>query len=75
MSVRPTLIPLPAGATEPLSAGMTLDGTTLWVGVGGTNTIDQINLITGADVLQTPISFTKADGTAAPPNIVALRPQ
>lgn len=68
-------IPLPAGATEALSGGMTLDGNTAWVGVGGTNTVDQINLTSNSDVTQIATSFKKSDGTAAPPNIVAVKPR
>jgi trimeric autotransporter adhesin len=67
-------ITLPSNATEALSGGMTLDGNTLWVGVGGTNTVDQINLTSNSDVLQIKTSFTKSDGTPAPPNIVGVKP-
>jgi hypothetical protein len=69
-------IPLPAGATEALSGGMTLDGNTAWVGVAGTNTVDQINLTSNSDTLQIATSFKKSDGTTpAPPNIVAVKPK
>jgi trimeric autotransporter adhesin len=67
-------ISLPTGATEPLSGGMTLDGNTAWVGVGGTNTVDEINLTSSSDVLQISTSFTKSDGTPAPPNVVGVKP-
>jgi len=67
-------IGLPSGATEPLSGGMTLDGNTLWIGVNGTNTVDEINLTSNSDVLQIKTSFTKSDGTPAPPNIVGVKP-
>lgn len=67
-------INLPTGATEALSGGMTLDGNTAWVGVAGTNTVDEINLTNNSDVLQIATSFTKSDGTPAPPNIVAVQP-
>jgi hypothetical protein len=69
-----TTISLPSGATEPLSGGMTLDGNTIWIGVNGTNTVDEINLTNNSDVLQIKTSFTKSDGTAAPPNIVGVKP-
>jgi len=66
------------GATEPLSGGMTLDGNTVWVGVAGSNTVDQIiltNSASTADALQIPTSFKKSDGvTPAPPNIVGVKP-
>jgi hypothetical protein len=68
-------IPLPAGATEPLSGGMTPDGNTIWAGIGGTNSVDRINLNTGADDVQVPTSFKKSDGSAAPPNVVGLVPK
>jgi hypothetical protein len=68
-------VPLPAGATEALSGGMTPDGATLWVGVAGTNTVDRINLNTNADEVQIPTAFKKADGSPAPPNLVVIRPK
>lgn len=68
-------VPLPAGATEALSGGMTPDGATLWVGVAGTNTVDRINLNTNADEVQIPMAFVKADGSPAPPNLVVIRPK
>ena len=68
-------IPLPAGATEPLGGGMTPDGNTLWIGVAGTNTVDKIDLQTNADVVQVTTSFKKSDGSAAPPNVVGLKPK
>jgi hypothetical protein len=68
-------ITLPAGATEALSGGMTPDGTTVWAGIGGTNSVDRINLLTGADDIQLPMTFKKSDGSAAPPNLVAIKPK
>ncbi|HSK44549.1 MAG TPA: hypothetical protein VLA83_11760, partial [Candidatus Binatia bacterium] len=68
-------VQLPAGATEALSGGMTPDGATLWVGVAGTNTVDRINLNTNADEVQIPMTFKKADGSPAPPNLVVIRPK
>ena len=70
-----TIITLPAGATEGLSGALTSDGNTLWLGVGGVNTLDKIDLTTGTDVLQIPNTFKKSDGSPAPPNIVALQPK
>lgn len=67
-------ISLAGAATEPLSGGMTLDGNTLWVGVGGSNSVDEIVLTNSADTVQIPMSFKKSDGSAAPPNIVAVKP-
>jgi len=71
----PGSISLPSGATEPLTGGMTPDGNTLWVGVAGTNSVDRINLLTSADEVQIPMTFQKSDGTAAPPNLVAIKPK
>ena len=68
-------IPLAGGGTEPLSGGITLDGNTVWVGVAGTNTNDKIDLVGGTDAVQVPMSFKKSDGTAAPPDIVAVWPK
>jgi hypothetical protein len=71
----PSSINLPAGATEPLTGGLTPDGNTLWVGVAGTNTMDRINLVSGADEVQIPTSFIKTDGSPAPPDLVVIRPK
>jgi len=68
-------VPLPAGATEALNGSLTPDGATLWVGVAGTNTVDRINLNTNADEVQIPMTFKKADGSPAPPNLVVIRPK
>jgi hypothetical protein len=66
---------LTAGATQAFTGGMTPDGNTLWVGVGGTNTVDRINLSNNIDEVQIPMTFQKADGSAAPPNLVAVQPK
>jgi hypothetical protein len=71
----PGTIPLAAGGTEALSGSMTLDGDTLWVGVAGSNNVDRIDLLGSADNLQIATTFKKSDGTAAPPNIVAVKPK
>jgi hypothetical protein len=71
----PGTIPLAAGGAEALSGSMTLDGNTLWVGVAGSNNVDRIDLLGSADNLQIATSFKKSDGTAAPPNIVAVKPK
>lgn len=68
-------IPLAGAATEALSGGMTLDGNTLWVGVGGSNSVDEIVLTNSADTVQIPMSFKKSDGSAAPPNLVVVQPK
>jgi hypothetical protein len=70
-------IPLAGAATEALSGGMTLDGNTAWVGAAGSNDVHQILLTndpTKADALQIAMPFKKSDGSAAPPNIVAVKP-
>jgi hypothetical protein len=66
---------LPAGATEPLSGGMTPDGNTIWIGVGGTNSVDRVNLLNNIDEFQLPMTFKKIDGSPAPPNLVVIRPK
>ena len=71
----PTVIPLAGGATAPISGGMTPDGNNLWIGVAGTNTVDHIDLTANSDSQQVATSFKKSDGSAAPPDLVALRPQ
>ena len=68
-------VQLPAGATEALNGSLTPDGATLWVGVAGTNTVDRINLTTNADEVQIPMTFKKADGSPAPPNLVVIKPK
>lgn len=68
-------IPLAGGGTQALSGGMTLDGNTVWVGVAGTNTVDKIDLVGGTDAAQVATSFKKSDGSAAPPDIVAVQPK
>ena len=71
-------IPLASGATEALSGGMTTDGNIVWVGVAGTNNVDRVTLSTSADDFQLATSFkTDVGGTnsAAPPNIVAVKPK
>lgn len=68
-------IPLAGGGTQALSGGMLPDGNTLWVGVGGTNTVDKIDLVGGTDAAQVTTSFKKSDGSAAPPDIVAVQPK
>lgn len=73
----PSTATLPAGATGPTSGGMTPDGKTLWIGVAGTNTVDQIDLTQSPpkDVKQVTTSFKKSDGSAAPPDLVAIQPK
>jgi hypothetical protein len=68
-------IPLAGGGTQALSGGMTPDGNTAWVGVAGTNTVDKLDLTMNTDTKQVATSFKKSDGSAAPPDIVAIRPK
>ena len=63
------------GATEALSGAMTPDGNIIWAGIGGTNSVDRINLSSGTDDIQVPMTFKKSDGSAAPPNVVGLKPK
>jgi hypothetical protein len=71
----PGVATLHAGATEPLSGGMTPDGNGIWVGVAGSNSVDFVNLRNNIDEIQVPMTFVKADGSPAPPNLVAIRPK
>lgn len=68
-------IQLAGSATEAVSGGLTLDGNTAWVGVAGSNSVDEISLTSSSDTLQIPMSFKKSDGSAAPPNLVAVQPK
>ena len=72
------IVTLASGATEALSGSLTLDGNVLWVGVAGTNNVDRINLTTSKDDLQIATPFKTDVGvtnSAAPPNIVAVKPK
>jgi hypothetical protein len=69
------LIPLSGPATEALSGDLTLDGNTAWVGVAGSNSVHQLTLTNNTDSLQIATSFQKGDGTAAPPDLVAVQPK
>ncbi|MFI5103420.1 MAG: Ig-like domain-containing protein [Terriglobales bacterium] len=72
----PTAIPFAGGGTEALSGGITLDGSTLWVGVAGTNNLHRINLLTNTDEVQVALTdLKKADGSQAPPEVVAVKPK
>jgi len=62
-------------STEPVAGGMTLDGSTLWVGVAGSNTVDRINMLDNQDEIQVPMKFVKVDGSPAPPNLIAVQPK
>jgi hypothetical protein len=71
------VISLAGSATEAVSGSMTLDGNQLWVGAAGSNDVHQILLTNDpskADALQIAMSFKKSDGSAAPPNIVVVKP-
>ncbi len=60
-----TTIPL-AGGASPTTGGATLDSTQLYVG-GSDNNVHRIDVPSGADVQQIPVSFT--------PDLVAVRPK
>jgi hypothetical protein len=60
-------IPLSAGATGAYTGGVTLDSSTVWVGVAGTNQVQGFTLSTGAPVVQVPVTFS--------PKLVAVRYQ
>jgi len=71
----PTSAKLAGSGTEALSGSMTPDGNLVWVGVAGSNSVDRINLLSNSDEFQLPVNFQKSDGTPAPPDLVAIRPQ
>lgn len=60
-------IQLLGGVTQTFTGGVTLDGKLLYVGAGGTNTLHKIDLTTGLDVTQVPMSFV--------PDMVAVLPK
>ncbi len=68
-------ITLAGAAVEAISGGLTPDGNKLWVGVRGTNTVDLIDLTSSTDVNQVSTTFKKSDGTAAPPDLVIVKPK
>jgi len=68
----PGLIAIAAGGTEAVSGDLTLDGSTLWAGVAGTNTVHQINLAGGGDSFQIQLNL---NNTNAVPDIIAVRPK
>ncbi|HWR36029.1 MAG TPA: hypothetical protein VN622_09195 [Clostridia bacterium] len=65
-------ITLAAGAAESYTQGVTLDGKTLYVGAKD-GTLHRIDVATLADVQQIIVGLTKADNTAAVPDLVAMR--
>jgi hypothetical protein len=70
-------VSLAGSATEAVSGSMTLDGNTAWVGVAGSNSVDEIALTGLSDIAQVATSFTTvvAGSTVpAPPNIVVVKP-
>jgi hypothetical protein len=65
-------IPLSGNGTEPVSGDLTLDGTNLWTGVAGTNTVHQVCLPCGTDIFQIQLNL---NNTNAVPDIIAVRPK
>jgi hypothetical protein len=60
-------VQLGGGVTETFTGGTTLDSKQLYVGTGGANAIHRIDLSTGLDVQQIPMSFV--------PDLVAVKPK
>jgi hypothetical protein len=70
-------VTLAGSATEAVSGSMTLDGNTAWVGVAGSNSVDEISLTSLSDTVQIPTNFTTVvSGSTVPaaPNIVVVKP-
>jgi len=70
-------VSLAGSAAEAVSGSMTLDGNTAWVGVAGSNSVDEISLTSLSDTLQIPTNFTtvvSGSTVPAPPNIVVVKP-
>ena len=68
----PFSIPLSGGGTEPVSGDLTLDGTNLWTGVAGTNTVHQVCIPCGTDIFQIQLNL---NNTNAVPDLIAVRPK
>jgi hypothetical protein len=68
----PFAIPLSGNGTEPVSGDLTLDGTNLWTGVAGTNTVHQVCLPCGTDIFQIQLNL---NNTNAVPDLIAVRPK
>ncbi|HKW75545.1 MAG TPA: hypothetical protein VJN64_08470, partial [Terriglobales bacterium] len=68
----PAAVSIAAGATDPLSGGLTLDGNTLWIGMGSDHSLHRIDLTSGTDSLQLQPNVNAANST---PDIVAVRPK
>lgn len=69
------VIALPAGSTQAFTGGMTPDGAQIWVGVGGTNTVEGIINGTNSVHVTTTFKQAAAGNPAAPPDILAVQPQ
>jgi hypothetical protein len=68
----PTAIPL-AGGAMPLSAGLTADGTQLWVGTTD-NKVHVIYSSSSSDGAQVSVNLTDSNGNATAPNLVTVLP-
>jgi len=66
-----TQIALAGGGTA-LSGGVTPDGASIFVGAS-TNDVHRIDVATNADAQQIAVGLKKADGSAAVPDLVAVR--
>ena len=62
------------GGGNALSGGVTPDGASLFVGAS-TNDVHRIDVANNTDAQQISVGLKKADGTAAAPNLVAVRPK
>jgi hypothetical protein len=63
-----------AGGGTALSGGITPDGASVFVGAS-TNDVHRIDTANNTDAQQIAVGLKKADGTAAAPDLVAVRPK
>ena len=71
-TLSPSTVGLVGGAT-PLSGGLTIDGSQLWVGASD-NTVHRVDTSPPTDVIQVPVNLKDANGNTTAPNLVAVVP-
>jgi hypothetical protein len=63
-----------AGGGSPTTGGITNDNASVYVGVIGANNVQKIDTATGTVTAQIAVNLKKADGTAAVPDLVVVKP-